>query len=894
MPKLKRPEYDCLRQKGNSSEFPHKYKFDNAKFDADGLIRDLPQMSPKMLALFDNIRRLDEEDLARDQKLYKHYIYSDVDEQGYGAKFIASCFWAEGFKSVLVKVGGKLQMVPGPNTFGMLLSGSMWGAEYPAKLKKAVREIFNARDDAEPVNRDIKVKYGATNEHGQLMRFIILDSKFKEGIDLFDVKYCHMFEPLTTLSQLKQVVGRGTRTCGQKGITFVPKVGWKLHVFTYASTVPEAGRGLVMPDGLTVFEKNNSVHDAIVHYSGMDPTLLELTNKLEGLAPFLAVDCELTKKVHQQEPENVIEYQAGGYLLRDLKTRSDTKKRWQNREMAKIAREAKTRKSKIRPHSPSPKISPKSPIKKCPAEETELPTEIDRRSYLDLAKRLHPDKNPDCLEYATFQFQKLNDLRNSSPLKRERTLQLKDGPRHIPPPAKGLNYAEMRNYILKYYHRPEFTWKSIEAVNHCGENKPSEPIMTFNATQTFIPKYFTPASPLKGMLLWHSVGTGKTCTGIATATATFEPEGYTIIWVTRASLKKDVVKNMYKKICDHVLIDRIKEGKVKLPITHMNKRAAWLEPAISYKTFSNMLSRGNGNKLFNKLASRNPADVLWKTLIVIDEAHKLYSGELETLEQPDMKVLEQMLDKSYRVSGTESARVLLMTATPITKSPFELFKLINLCKEEKLPAELSEFKEKFGVEVDNMKLADSLAGYISYLNLEKDVSQFAQAVHTTVQVPLSMEESPKDEAKELKELKMQMETLKAQKKKCLTKKGGGFEFFKNWYDKTFYKYTAPPFEPEIREEPTEVPVLVQSPPKIPENINKSPRKSPELIQKSPPKGSLSPKCHDKKYYDEQLTLLKNKIEQTKKVKAKKKTDKYQMSALQTCLKKSETKKKYKT
>ena len=59
----------------------------------------------------------------------------------------------------------------------------------------------------------------------------------------------------------------------------------------------------------------------------------------------------------------------------------------------------------------------------------------------------------------------------------------------------------------------------------------------FNCTQNFIMDYFKPESPYKGILAWHSVGTGKTCTGIATASSSFEKEGYTILWVTRTTLK---------------------------------------------------------------------------------------------------------------------------------------------------------------------------------------------------------------------------------------------------------------------------------------------------------------------------------------------------------------------
>ena len=60
--------------------------------------------------------------------------------------------------------------------------------------------------------------------------FIILDSGFKEGIDVFDVKYMHILEPLITKSERTQVIGRGTRYCGQVGLPFNPNEGWPLYI----------------------------------------------------------------------------------------------------------------------------------------------------------------------------------------------------------------------------------------------------------------------------------------------------------------------------------------------------------------------------------------------------------------------------------------------------------------------------------------------------------------------------------------------------------------------------------------------------------------------------------------------------------------------------------------
>ncbi len=819
--------HSCLRRKGNWSELPNNFKFDNANFNAAALKEAIPIRSTKMAALFDNIKRLDEADLQTEGKLYKHFIYSDVDESGYGAKLIVSCFLAMGYSSILAKTKGKVQIQkPVPNnTFAMLLSGTVWGDLYPSKLKKRVREIYNSRDNTDDDNRGIKQEYQATNEQGKIIRFIILDSKFKEGIDLFDVKYAHVFEPLTTKSEFTQVVGRGTRTCGQKGLHFVQDVGWLLHVITYVSTMPDVGRGLIFPDGNHVFAKTNSLHEAIIQYSTMDPTKIKLINELENMAPAVAVDYDLTKAIHVQQSTNVIKYTGGASFeaeyrnLADqfvqIKDGSKAAEGSTRYESALGSPEESTRyESALGPPETSTRYesalgSPEGSATRSAKPQYHSNSLTVRRNLANqiLAEETSLSKTQKkLLAKRIYSGVELSNSPVKSPLELGK-----------PQPLSTFSYVEMGAYILKYYKAEEFNWARVKAVNKCittTSDNPLDAIVKLNPTQHFITRYFTPECPYKGMLLWHSVGTGKTCTGIATATSTFEPAGYMIIWVTRSSLKKDVAKNMYKKICDNILIDKIRAQKVKLPLTSTNKRAGWLEPAISYKTFSNMLSKGKGNKLYDKLFSRNPKDVLWKTLVIVDEAQKLYSGELEPVEQPNMAIFERMLQNSYKVSGADSSRLLLMTATPITKDPFELFKLINLCKEEAhaLPTTVDVFKQRFMKhdEIDREKMANALTGHISYLNLAKDVSQFAQAVHTTVEVPISIDEAqiyalPKfEEIRVLNALQTELDNLLAEQKSiienyvraCSTTQSGGYkqamEKLKALYDAMHFRLTPPP------------------------------------------------------------------------------------------------------
>jgi hypothetical protein len=95
-------------------------------------------------------------------------------------------------------------------------------------------------------------------------------------------------------------------------------------------------------------------------------------------------------------------------------------------------------------------------------------------------------------------------------------------------------------------------------------------VLQFNPSQGFIQNYFTPFAPVKGMLLYHSTGSGKTCSAIAAATSNFEPFGYTILWVTRTTLKNDIWKNMFDQVCHKNIQERIMNGEV-IPDVHKER-----------------------------------------------------------------------------------------------------------------------------------------------------------------------------------------------------------------------------------------------------------------------------------------------------------------------------------
>ena len=136
----------------------------------------------------------------------------DDDEQSGGAKKPKKIYEKIEFRS-----NDDLATTKNEN-FYLLCSSGVFDQSISVSTKKEMLQRFNERPD---------------NIHGENVRFMIMDSGYKEGIDLFDIKYIHIFEPTPILANQKQIIGRGTRTCGQKGLEFHPTRGWPLKVFIY-------------------------------------------------------------------------------------------------------------------------------------------------------------------------------------------------------------------------------------------------------------------------------------------------------------------------------------------------------------------------------------------------------------------------------------------------------------------------------------------------------------------------------------------------------------------------------------------------------------------------------------------------------------------------------------
>jgi len=778
----------CIRNTGTWANVKPEHKFDSPKFNPALVLQDLPTLSPKIYDMIKKINELDARDMENDNKYYKHIIYSDI-AGVFGAKMVASSLIANNFSLAYSNKFAIRQDIQDKNkTFGLLTTSTVFKKPLTVGLKKKMMLRMNERP---------------SNINGENIRIIILDSGYKEGLDVFDVKYMHILEPLETKAEYTQVIGRGTRYCGQSGLPFVPNVGWPLYVFRYNIK----------------YDNDNTIHDLYIKHSNKNISAFNFIADIEAIIIASAVDTPLTENLHLLSEKNNRFYD---YMMAKHNIKVDKPKRKDLIEIVNNIRgKIYTNDSII-----DCKKKCKGPLEDFPSANAlliiaavftidKLGSRDDiktkgRKLYMgsvnnkvanyirdgELLKYLnekHPkpllcnviDKNQNfcdainkiwmnpinflkifgdkIIENLNYykKINAINDKNYADALKfiyeyKSKLILKKPKFEPVPPKTKLTNY-ELYKYVEKHY--APYKWDHIDVVNKCvteviddssdgsaaaaaaaakakTEKKDYE-IVKFSNTQNFVQKFLTPQSPYKGMLLFHSVGSGKTCTAIATATNTFDREGYKILWVTRHTLKEDIWKNMFDKICNVIIQERLNNGEI-LPSTKAKRMEFlgknWLAP-ISYKQFTNLIK--GKNKYYKQMVALNgKEDPFRKTLIIVDEIHKIYSSTLSTLEKPNPEVLQTMIQNSYKVSGADSLKLLLMTATPITDDHMSSVKILNLLLEnyERFPEEFERFKTMFcnenGLFTENgsREFMNRITGLVSYIDRANDRSQFAYPI----------------------------------------------------------------------------------------------------------------------------------------------------------------------
>jgi hypothetical protein len=266
------------------------------------------------------------------------------------------------------------------------------------------------------------------------------------------------------------------------------------------------------------------------------------------------------------------------------------------------------------------------------------------------------------------------------------------------------------NFISSLFEPYKEEISKDKGVISC-DSKNSE--FTLLTHQKIIRDYINLYTPYRGVLLFHGLGSGKTCSSIAIAEG-IKTENQIIV-MTPASLRVNYIEELkkcgdkiYKKNQFWEFIDIIKSPELieplsqalSIPIEYIKKQGgAWL---VNVKKSSNFESLSTTEKLsldyqinemirikykfinynglrkshIEQLTQGDTINPFTNKTIIIDEAHNFVSRIVNKIKSPNSISMQL-----YNFLMTaENSRIVLLTGTPIINYPNEIAILFNILR----------------------------------------------------------------------------------------------------------------------------------------------------------------------------------------------------------------------
>lgn len=339
---------------------------------------------------------------------------------------------------------------------------------------------------------------------------------------------------------------------------------------------------------------------------------------------------------------------------------------------------------------------------------------------------------------------------------------------------------------------PDFRGKLQSLFNSLGFKPEGEgkvdPQACYKSTENLTLKYyqkivstFAIYGPYRGVLVVHSMGTGKTCTAIAAidnflafnkieevtknaadpvdspvkiARVFTSPKSTDTVTLTKdRSLVRSQVLSPAAAVTKRGTTEKVGgahktprvffvippranleqnfrseltkcPSKIREMIAYQRERGLKIDPQMA----ANRIINQNVNIFsYVSLSNRLKKGVvsIENSLLILDEAHNFLD--------PKTQYAAAYNHLYEQIKKTKSCKILLLTGTPIYKSVSDLPKLLNLLKrhdEPKFPESEDAFFEKYFKEgiIDERKFVDDIKGYISFYDAESDISRFAKKV----------------------------------------------------------------------------------------------------------------------------------------------------------------------
>ena len=245
-----------------------------------------------------------------------------------------------------------------------------------------------------------------------------------------------------------------------------------------------------------------------------------------------------------------------------------------------------------------------------------------------------------------------------------------------------------RPFFWMFQNRKDFpVWvtETFMKYSSCGEGiEEKKEGFDFLPRQKFIRDYLSHKSPYRGLLLYHGLGTGKTCASIAVSENLKDTRNVVIL--LPASLR-DNFKLKGLKIC----------GDPEYRTSDGNRIINEKYSFVSYNA-------ANVVKQIEALGSLN------NKVIIVDEAHNLANmmvNGLRGMGKQGVAVYKLLLE-------AKNSKIVFLTGTPLVNKPFEIAILFNILRGplEIVVFRISNFSEKSVDDYIATLIADERIGWV--------------------------------------------------------------------------------------------------------------------------------------------------------------------------------------
>lgn len=301
-----------------------------------------------------------------------------------------------------------------------------------------------------------------------------------------------------------------------------------------------------------------------------------------------------------------------------------------------------------------------------------------------------------------------------------------DDPNYLDYPDKNDKRFQEKIYEKEEFNMFEISKESRGLINVC-DNKDFE----ISSHQLFLKNFLTKETPYNGVLLFHGVGVGKTCSAITIS------ENFRDLYASKDKriiilCSKNIKIGWKKTIFNPDLGENQCSGNIFLKRNiktrrEINRLVRDYYEIMAYLSFANYVKRLikiKGKKYFKNSYEEKEKlvinEIFSNRLLIIDEAHNLRDDG-----EKDIKDSVDMIEKVIKYS--DNLKIVLLSATPMYNRSTEIIRLLNMLlmndKRELINKDSIFLKDGSFKKGGSNILKSSLNGYVSYVRGE-DPSSF--------------------------------------------------------------------------------------------------------------------------------------------------------------------------